>query len=81
MRCELVKSGYLALENVCNGQPARTASLNSRTILTGLADQTLQPALVPLVSVSQTENIPCTILEVLMLTTLHTSYVGQLPLE
>ena len=77
----MVNSGYLALENVCDGQPVRTARLNSRTILAGLADQTLQPTLVPLVSISQTGNIPCTILEVLMLTTLHTSYVGQLPLE
>ena len=48
--CE-VRSGYLALENVCDGQPARIVRLNGRTILTGLANQTLQP---PLVSVIKT---------------------------
>ena len=52
----------LALENLRDGQPAEIGRLNSRTILTSLADQTLQPPLVSLVSVIKTGNIPYLIL-------------------
>ena len=66
-------SAYFALENISDVQPARIA-LDSWTILTGLADQTLQP---PLVSDVTTCHVLCRTVGGLVIT----SYVGPLLLE
>ena len=59
------------MENVCDGQPARVATLNRRTILAALADQTFQPPLVSVIRYYVGGSV---------LTTRHTSDGGQLRL-